>query len=91
MNRDQRRWLDQPLTLTLTGAAGGSWRINPAGHGRLTVTETADTTAAAAAITGGSTDFPGWATKRVAWRTAGLTLAGNTAYAEKFLDALHII
>ena len=91
MNRDQMRWLDQPLTLTLTGAAGGSWRINPAGYGRLTVTESTDTTAAAAAITGGSTDFPGWATKRVAWRTAGLTLTGNTEYAEKFLDALHII
>ena len=91
MNRDQMRWLDQPLTLTLTGAAGGSWRINPAGDGRLTVTESAGTAAAAAAITGGSTDFPGWATNRVAWRTAGVTLTGNTEYAEKFLDALHII
>ncbi|MDT5182691.1 MAG: hypothetical protein QOI29_849, partial [Mycobacterium sp.] len=67
MNRDQMRWLDKPLTLTLTGPAGGSWRINPAGDGRLTVTESAGT-AAAAAITGGSTDFP--AGRRIAWHGA---------------------
>jgi hypothetical protein len=83
--------MESQETLTLMGPAGGSWRINPAGDGRLTVTETACTAAAEAVITGGSTDFPGWATNRVAWRTAGLTLTGNTDDAEKFLDALHII
>ena len=38
-----------------------------------------------------STEFPAWATNRIAWRTAGLTIAGDTDYAEKFLDALHIV
>jgi hypothetical protein len=91
MNRDQMRWLDKSLTLALTGPAGGNWRIDPAGKGRLAVTESTDTTPAAATITGVSTDFPAWATKRLSWRTAGLTIAGDTDYAEKFLDALHII
>jgi uncharacterized protein (TIGR03083 family) len=92
MNRDQMRWLDKSLTLTLTGPAGGTWTIDPAEHGRLTVTEsTAATATAAAAITGVSTDFPAWATNRIAWRTAGLTIAGDTGCAEKFLDAVHII
>jgi uncharacterized protein (TIGR03083 family) len=91
MNRDQMRWLDKSLTLTLTGPAGGTWSIDPAGHGRLTVTESTGTTTAAAAITGVSTDFPAWATNRIAWRTAGLTITGNADYAGKFLDALHII
>jgi uncharacterized protein (TIGR03083 family) len=92
MNRDQMRWLDKSLTLTLTGPAGGTWSIDPVGHGRLTVTEsTGTTTTAAAAITGVSTDFPAWATNRIAWRTAGLTITGNADYAGKFLDVLHII
>jgi hypothetical protein len=91
MNRDQMRWLDKSLTLALTGPAGGNWRIDPAGKGRLAVTESTDTTSAAATITGVSTDFPAWATNRLSWRTAGLTIAGDTDYAEKFLDALHII
>jgi Mycothiol maleylpyruvate isomerase N-terminal domain len=92
MNRDQMRCLDKSLTLTLTGPAGGTWSIDPAGHGRLTVTEsTATTTTTATAITGVSTDFPAWATNRIDWRTAGLIIAGDTGYAEKFLDALHII
>jgi hypothetical protein len=91
MNRDQMRWLDKSLTLALTGPAGGNWRIDPAGKGRLAVTESTDTTSAAATITGVSADFPGWATNRIAWRTAGLTITGNTDYAKRFLDALHII
>ena len=92
MNRDPMRWLDKSLTLTLTGPAGGTWSIHPAGHGRLTVTEsTGTTTTAAAAITGVSTDFPAWATNRIPWRSADLTITGNAVYAEKFLDALHII
>jgi uncharacterized protein (TIGR03083 family) len=91
MNRDQMRWLDKSLTLALTGPVGGNWRIDPAGKGRLAVTESTDTTSAAATITGVSTDFPAWATNRIAWRTAGLTIAGDTDYAETFLDALHII
>jgi hypothetical protein len=91
MNRDQMRWLDKSLTLTLTGPAGGTWSIDPAGKGRLAVTESTDTTSAAATISGVSTDFPAWATSRIAWRTAGLAITGNADYAEKFLDALHII
>jgi len=91
MNRDQMRWLDRPLALTLTGPAGGTWTINPSGRGRLAVTESSGAATTAAAIIGVSTDFPAWATNRIPWRTAGLTISGDTVYAEKFLDALHII
>jgi hypothetical protein len=91
MNRDQMWWFDKSLALTLTGPAGGNWRIDPAGHGRLIVTESTDSSSAAASVTGDSVDFPAWATNRVAWRTAGLTVTGDSAYAEKFLDSLHII
>jgi hypothetical protein len=34
---------------------------------------------------------PAWATNRIAWRTAGLTIAGDTDYAGRFLDALDVI
>ena len=86
------RGLDKSLTPTLTGPAGGTWSIEPGGHGRLTVSEsTGTTTTTAASITGVSNDFPAWATNRIAWRTAGLTITGNADYAGKFLDALHII
>ena len=90
MNHADMGWVDRPLRLTLTGLAGGSWEISPAGSGYLRVAEAAglDT---ACEITGATTDFPAWATTRTAWRDAGLTISGDSDYAARFLDAVNII
>ncbi len=90
MNQPQMGWVDRPLTLTLTGLAGGSWDISPAGKGRLSVMP-ASRSDSAAGIAGASVDFPGWATRRVGWRDSNLTLTGDADYATRFLDALNII
>ncbi|MGO9033874.1 MAG: hypothetical protein ACLQI9_19900, partial [Mycobacterium sp.] len=90
MNQPQMRWVDRPLTLTLTSLGGGSWDIRPAGHGRLAVTPAADADTAAC-IVGASVDFPGWATRRVGWRDSNLAVTGDRDYAARFLDALNVI
>ncbi len=90
MNQPQMGWVDRPLTLTLTGLAGGSWDIRPAGNGRLAVTPAAGADTAAC-IAGASVDFPGWATRRVGWRDGDLAVTGDRDYAARFLDALNII
>jgi hypothetical protein len=90
MNRDAMRFADRPLALTLTGRGGGSWRIDPAGGGRLTVRpgEAGD---AAARITAASEAFPVWATARQPWRDHDVALDGDGAYAARFLDAVNIV
>ncbi|MGB9223538.1 maleylpyruvate isomerase N-terminal domain-containing protein [Mycobacterium sp.] len=90
MNQPQMGWVDRPITLTLTGLAGGSWDIRPTGKGRLAV-KPGVRTDSAACIEGASVDFPGWATRRVGWRDSGLAVTGDRDYAARFLDALNII
>ena len=90
MNQAQMRCVDRPITLTLTGLAGGSWQIRPSGYGRLSVMP-ASNTDSAACIEGASVDFPAWATTRTAWRDSDLAVTGDRAYATRFLDALNII
>jgi hypothetical protein len=90
MNRPDMRWVDRPVTLTLKGLAGGSWDIEPAGGGLLSVTP-ATGRSAAAEIVGDSIDFPAWATTRVPWRDADLEITGDHDYAARFLDAVNII
>ncbi|MGB9305630.1 MAG: maleylpyruvate isomerase N-terminal domain-containing protein [Mycobacterium sp.] len=90
MNQAQMRWVDRPITLTLTGLAGGSWQIRPSGNGRLSVMP-GSSTDSAACIEGASVDFPGWATRRDGWRDSDLAVTGDRDYAARFLDALNII
>ncbi len=90
MNQAQMRWVDRPITLTLTGLAGGSWQIRPSGNGRLSVTPSSNTDSAAR-IEGESVDFPAWATNRTGWLDSGLAVTGDRDYAARFLDALNII
>jgi hypothetical protein len=90
MNREQMRWVDRPLRLSLTGLAGGSWDIAPAGDGLLVVTP-AIRDDLAAHVTGSMIDFPAWATTRQPWRDAGLTITGDGQYAADFLDAVNLI
>ena len=90
MNQPQMGWVDRPITLTLTGLAGGSWKSGRAGNGRLAVTPAANADSAAC-IEGASVDFPGWATRRIGWRDSDLAVTGDRDYAARFLDALNII
>jgi uncharacterized protein (TIGR03083 family) len=92
LNAEQRTWLDRPLVLHLTGDGGGTWRVDPAGRGRLRVggaTTVPDGTATT--ITGAAADFPAWATRRASWRECNLTIDGDTASATRFLDTVHLV
>lgn len=91
MNRNSMNWVKEPLSIELTGLAGGCWRIDPASGAGLRVTPHVDTSSAAARIQGSSEQFPAWATTRTPWRTADLTISGDTQYATRFLDTLNIV
>ncbi|QLY28189.1 maleylpyruvate isomerase family mycothiol-dependent enzyme [Nocardia huaxiensis] len=83
-------WLDTPVALTLIGPGGGTWRIQPAGQGRLSVRH-GDAEGASARITGSAIDFPSWATTRSPWRDHNLELTGDTALASRLLDTLNLV
>jgi uncharacterized protein (TIGR03083 family) len=92
LNASERRWLDQPLLLTLTGPGGGCWLLVPTGGGRLRVKAVeAGRDTAAGAIRGEALDFPVWTTRRRPWRDCGLVLEGDTGYASRFLDTVHLV
>jgi len=79
-------WLDRPLSLSLTGAGGGTWvvatdgRIHPGAEPR-----------GEARIAGHVEDFPGWGTARTSWRDADVKISGDEALASRFLDSLNIV
>lgn len=90
MNRRDMGWVDRPLRLELTGDGGGCWDVAPAGDGLLTVSAV-HLEERAAHIAGTARDFPLWATTRMPWREAGLTINGDRVYAARFLDTVNII
>ena len=79
-------WLDRPLSLTLAGPGGGSWRVEPSG-----AVTPGHTEPAAAHITGVALEFPEWGTRRANWRDRDVTITGDVDYAEQFLDAVNIV
>jgi uncharacterized protein (TIGR03083 family) len=82
--------LSAPITLTLTGPGGGSWRIaTDGGEGQLTVTEGFAADGVAEVVSSGH-DFVIWGTCRASWRDH-CTINGDTAVAHRFFDALNII
>lgn len=91
MNRYSMNWVREPLSIELTGVAGGSWRVGPASGAGLMVTPETDNCASSARIKGSTDQFPAWATTRTPWRAADLTLIGDTEYASRFLDTLNIV
>jgi hypothetical protein len=78
-------WLEHPIVMTLRGPGGGSWVIDALGAvpGRG-----GDT---AAQIIGVATEFPGWGTKRVDWRSKDVTITGDVDYGTRFLDLVNIV
>jgi uncharacterized protein (TIGR03083 family) len=78
---------DRPLALTLTGPGGGSWSIDPGGDVVAGLTERPF----GASIFATAEQFPEWATRRAPWRERDVTIDGDDALAERFLDALNVV
>jgi uncharacterized protein (TIGR03083 family) len=86
----QLAFVDQPITLELTGIGGGTWSIGPGGEdGRVLVTDGAapDTVAT---VTSDSHDFVVWGTQRRPWADLA-KIDGDAAYAARVLDGIKII
>ena len=83
-------FVDQPITLTLTGVGGGTWSIGPGGEdGRVLITEGVSPDAVAT-VTSDSHDFVIWGTQRRPWRDLA-KVDGDADYAGKVLDGIKII
>jgi uncharacterized protein (TIGR03083 family) len=82
--------LEAPITLKLTGAGGGSWRLAADGpDGQITVTPGAARDGVGT-VSSNSHAFVIWGTCRESWREH-CSLSGDQAVAARFLDALNII
>ena len=79
--------LTAPITLVLTGAGGGRWRLVP--EGEEIVVTIADGPSAGT-VTSTAHDFVMWGTRRHAWRD-DCTVSGDQAVVAGFLDALNIV
>jgi len=90
MCAEKLTFVDRPITLTLTGAGGGTWSIGPGGDdGRVLVSEGA-ASGSVATVTSDSHDFVVWGTQRRPWKTL-TTVDGDAAYAARVLDVFKII
>jgi uncharacterized protein (TIGR03083 family) len=90
MCADQLAFVDQPITLTLTGAGGGTWSVGPGGDdGRVLVRE-GPASDSVATVTSDAHDFVVWGTQRRPWKSF-TTIDGDAAYAGRVLDGIKII
>jgi uncharacterized protein (TIGR03083 family) len=90
MCADKLTFVDRPITLTLTGTAGGTWSIRPGGEeGRVLVRE-GTSPDSVATVTSTSHNFVIWGTQRRPWSTL-TTVDGDAVYAGRILDAFKII
>lgn len=76
-------WLDRPLSITLAGPGGGSWRVERSG---AVTPSDGGSDSDAARITGVATEFPEWVTRRAGWRERDVSVSGDADYAAEFLD-----
>ena len=82
--------LTAPITLSLTGPGGGTWRIAPDGdNGRLVITDGAAADGVATVRSDGHA-FVIWGTCREPWRQH-CEITGDQEVAARFLDALNIV
>jgi hypothetical protein len=88
MQVDLGRSLSAPITLTLTGAGGGSWTIAPSGND-IIVTE-GKTSGSVADVSSNGHSFVNWGTQRSHW-SEHCKVTGDQDVVAKFLDALNII
>ena len=87
MQKADTAWMDRPLQLTLTGPGGSSWSIT----GDTGVLSGRARGPAGATITGVALQFPEWATGRAQWRDREVTVSGDCAYGERFLDFVKVV
>ena len=80
--------VEAPVVLDLTGPGGGTWTIRPGGDGVEVTDGRADD--AVATIRSSAQDFVVWSTLRRPWRDLGVETEGDTAAAERVLDAIHL-
>lgn len=89
MNRPDMTWMDEAVSLALTGPGGGSWTVSHLGAGRLTISESDGISTTH--IVGAAADLPKWATTRTPWRDCTVTIHGNTERGQRFLDSINIV
>lgn len=77
--------LAAPLNLVLHGPGGGTWTLAKNG-----VTRGA-TEHAVATVTGQSTEFPEWGTRRAPWTKRDVEVQGDLGYAAAILDQVNVI
>lgn len=90
-HQQQLNWLRDPITLTLDGSGGGTWRIEPCTGRRALRVAPSDGGEVAAHVTGRSTEFPVWATTRRPWRDCDVTIAGDEQLAAQVLDSINLV
>lgn len=79
-------FLDRPLSITLTGPGGGTWRVAPSGSVTVGAAQPA-----AAHVTAVALEFPQWGTQRTSWRDREVGIEGDADYAARVLDAVNIV
>jgi len=84
------RSLAAPITLTLTGPGGGSWRVAADGDAGLITVADGAASDGVAHVTSDGHAFVIWGTCRSPWRDH-CTVTGDSAVASTFLDALNIV
>jgi uncharacterized protein (TIGR03083 family) len=84
--------VDRPVTLVLDGPGGGGWSLQPPTEpgGLTSVVPDADGSAAAV-VRSTAHEFVCWGTKRRDWRSMGVSIEGDEAYAAQVLDAFNVI
>lgn len=87
LRADPPTWLDRPVSITMLGPGGGSWRVEPSGA----VTPGGPGNSDAARITAVAMEFPEWGTKRADWRERDVRIDGDTDYATVLLDWMNIV
>jgi uncharacterized protein (TIGR03083 family) len=80
--------VDRPLNLVFTGPGAASFVLRP---GSPYISIEPGTEPGATTVTSGAHEFVSWGTKRRNWRSMGVTVDGNEAYAATVLDAINVI
>ena len=80
-------WMDQPVSVVLTGPGGGQWTVTADGA----ITQGPAPGLTAADIVATAAHFPEWATRRAEWRDREVAIGGNHEYGERFLDAVNVV